>query len=72
MENAVVLRWSKFHYFSLARTLFDTMPQRDAVSSTSIIDGLVNDGRPGVAVHMILSSGVDVDEQEGAGEVYKV
>ncbi|CAJ1973057.1 unnamed protein product [Sphenostylis stenocarpa] len=50
IQNALIYMYSEFRDVGLAWALFDTMPHRDVVSWTSMIDGLVNDDRPVEAI----------------------
>ncbi|KAK7278231.1 hypothetical protein RJT34_23257 [Clitoria ternatea] len=65
IQNALIYTYSRFHHFDLARHLFDTMPHRDVVSWTSLIDAFVDAHLPLQAFelfHRMLEAGVEVNE----------
>ncbi|KAK7351874.1 hypothetical protein VNO77_11619 [Canavalia gladiata] len=65
IQNALIHMYSEFADSASARVLFDTMPLRDVVSWTSMIDGLVNNDRPVEAIDLferMLEAGVEVNE----------
>ncbi|KAK7283513.1 hypothetical protein RIF29_13077 [Crotalaria pallida] len=63
--NALIHMYSEFGDLGVAREVFDRMPDRDVVSWTTMIDGLVNADRPIEAMGLfesMLEGGVEVND----------
>lgn len=65
IHNALIHAYSEFGELGVARNLFDRMPERDVVSWTSMIDGLVNHDHPIEAIKLfegMLEAGIEVND----------